>query len=189
MKKGYFAKKPNFHFPPLLMKLKRGGPAITQPKDAGLIIGYTGLGKNSKVLELGSGTGFMTVQLANIAKEVVSYDIMVNPAEKGRLTVEQPFLAFSDYTTSSQRVTLTANEQVSFFVEVIDTEYVFSHFEINGEKWINNPINIGTVTQNGYCQAVFTKIGTGPVSSNIGIFAFFIVLALLFGFIALRGVR
>ncbi len=74
MKKGTFAKKPDFHFPPLLKKLKRGGPAITQPKDAGLIIGYTGIGKDSRVLELGSGTGFMTVQLANIAREVVSYE-------------------------------------------------------------------------------------------------------------------
>lgn len=67
-------KKPEFHFPPLLKKLKRGGPAITQPKDAGLIIGYTGIGKESRVLELGSGSGFMTVQLANVVKEVVSYE-------------------------------------------------------------------------------------------------------------------
>lgn len=66
--------KPDFHFPPLLRKLKRGGPAITQPKDAGMVIAYTGIGKDSKVVELGSGTGFMTVQLANIAKEVVSYE-------------------------------------------------------------------------------------------------------------------
>ncbi|MBU0532484.1 methyltransferase domain-containing protein [Candidatus Micrarchaeota archaeon] len=67
-------KKTEFHFPALLTKLKRGGPAVTQPKDAGLIIGYTGIGKESKVIELGSGTGFMTVQLANIVKEVVSYE-------------------------------------------------------------------------------------------------------------------
>jgi tRNA (adenine57-N1/adenine58-N1)-methyltransferase len=66
--------KPDFHFPPLLRKLKRGGPAVTLPKDAGFIIAYTGIGKGSKVIELGSGTGFMTVQLANIAKEVVSYE-------------------------------------------------------------------------------------------------------------------
>jgi tRNA (adenine57-N1/adenine58-N1)-methyltransferase len=65
---------PDFHFPPLLRKLKRGGPAITLPKDAGFIIAYTGLGRESRVVELGAGTGFMTVQLANIAKEVVSYD-------------------------------------------------------------------------------------------------------------------
>jgi tRNA (adenine57-N1/adenine58-N1)-methyltransferase len=66
--------KPDFHFPPLLQKLKRGGPAVTLPKDAGFIIAYTGIGKDSRIIELGSGTGFMTVQLANIAKEVVSYE-------------------------------------------------------------------------------------------------------------------
>ena len=66
--------KPDFHFPPLLRKLKRGGPAVTLPKDAGMVIAYTGLGKDSRVVELGSGSGFMTVQMANIAKEVVSYE-------------------------------------------------------------------------------------------------------------------
>jgi tRNA (adenine57-N1/adenine58-N1)-methyltransferase len=66
--------KPDFHFPPLLRKLKRGGPAVTLPKDAGQVIAYTGLGKDSRVIELGSGSGFMTVQMANIAKEVVSYE-------------------------------------------------------------------------------------------------------------------
>ncbi|NYZ74135.1 methyltransferase domain-containing protein [Candidatus Micrarchaeota archaeon] len=66
--------KPDFHFPPLLRKMKRGGPAVTLPKDAGFIIAYTGLGRESRVIELGAGTGFMTVQLANIAKEVVSYE-------------------------------------------------------------------------------------------------------------------
>jgi tRNA (adenine57-N1/adenine58-N1)-methyltransferase len=66
--------KPDFHFPPVLRKLKRGGPAVTLPKDAGMIIAYTGLGKDSRVVELGSGSGFMTVQMARIAKEVVSYE-------------------------------------------------------------------------------------------------------------------
>lgn len=66
--------KPDFHFPPLIKKLKRGGPAVILPKDAGLLIAYTGVGKESRVIELGSGTGFMTVQLANIVKEVVSYE-------------------------------------------------------------------------------------------------------------------
>ncbi|MFA5050192.1 MAG: methyltransferase domain-containing protein [Candidatus Micrarchaeia archaeon] len=58
---------------PNLKKLKRG-PAVTLPKDAGTIIAYTGIGKNSKILELGSGSGFLTAQFANIAKEVVSYE-------------------------------------------------------------------------------------------------------------------
>lgn len=67
-------KKPDFHFPPLLRKLKRGGPAITLPKDAGLFIALSGIGRESRVIELGSGSGFMTVQMANIVKEVVSYE-------------------------------------------------------------------------------------------------------------------
>ena len=66
--------KPDFHFPKLLKKLKRGGPAVTLPKDAGMVIAYSGIGKDSKVVELGTGTGFMTVQLANIAKEVITYE-------------------------------------------------------------------------------------------------------------------
>jgi tRNA (adenine57-N1/adenine58-N1)-methyltransferase len=66
--------KPDFHFPELLRKAKRGGPAVTLPKDAGLVIGYTGIGRESRVLELGTGSGFMTMQLANIVKEVVTYE-------------------------------------------------------------------------------------------------------------------
>jgi len=66
--------KPDFHFPKMLKRLKRGGPAVTLPKDAGMVIAYSGIGKNSKVIELGTGTGFMTVQLANIAKEVITYE-------------------------------------------------------------------------------------------------------------------
>jgi tRNA (adenine57-N1/adenine58-N1)-methyltransferase len=58
---------------PLLTRLKRG-PAVTLPKDAGAIIAYTGIGKDSRIIELGSGSGFLTVQFANIAKEVISYE-------------------------------------------------------------------------------------------------------------------
>lgn len=58
---------------PMLQKLKRG-PAVTIPKDAGLIISYTAIGKESRVIELGSGSGFLTCQFANIVKEVISYE-------------------------------------------------------------------------------------------------------------------
>lgn len=89
MKKGSFSKKPDFHLPPLLKKLKRGGPAITLPKDAGPIIAYAGLGKDSKVIELGSGSGFMTVQMANVAKVVVSYEKRDEFLELARANVER----------------------------------------------------------------------------------------------------
>ncbi len=67
-------KKPELHFTPLLKKLKRGGPAVTIPKDAGIVIAYSGLNRNSKVVELGSGSGFMTIQMASIADHVVTYE-------------------------------------------------------------------------------------------------------------------
>ncbi len=68
-------KKPEFHFPPVFKKLKRGGPAIIQPKDAGMIIAYAGIGQKSRVLECGSGSGFLTVVLGSVAHEVISYEI------------------------------------------------------------------------------------------------------------------
>jgi len=85
--------KPDFHFPPLLRKLKRGGPAITLPKDAGMIMAYTGIGKESRVIELGSGSGFMTVQLANVAREVVSYEKRKEFLEIAEANVKRAALA------------------------------------------------------------------------------------------------
>ena len=43
-------------------------------QDAGMVLAYTGVGKKSRVVELGTGTGFMTIQLANIVKSVVTYE-------------------------------------------------------------------------------------------------------------------
>lgn len=81
--------KPDFHFPKTLKKLKRGGPAVTLPKDAGLVIAYSGIGKDSRVVELGTGTGFMTVQLANIAKEVITYEKRKEFAELAAANVKK----------------------------------------------------------------------------------------------------
>lgn len=67
-------KKPEFHFPPVFKKLRRGGPAIILPKDSGMIIAYAGINRDSRVLECGAGTGFLTVALAQVAKEVISYE-------------------------------------------------------------------------------------------------------------------
>ena len=67
-------KKPDFHFPVIFKKLKRGGPAIVLPKDSGAIIAYAGINRDSLVVEAGAGSGFLTVALASIAKEVISYE-------------------------------------------------------------------------------------------------------------------
>ncbi|MFT4297922.1 MAG: tRNA (adenine-N1)-methyltransferase [Candidatus Woesearchaeota archaeon] len=55
-------------------KMKRQAQIIT-PKDIGTIISETGINKDSKVLDAGSGSGALCCFLANICKKVVSYDI------------------------------------------------------------------------------------------------------------------
>ncbi len=54
--------------------LKRG-PQVILPKDIGLILGYSGVGKHSRCIDAGTGSGWLAVALARVAGEVVSYDI------------------------------------------------------------------------------------------------------------------
>jgi len=60
-----------------LMKKTKRGPQIILPKDAGLIITETGIGPGSKVIDAGTGTGWMASFLANIVGEkgrIVTYE-------------------------------------------------------------------------------------------------------------------
>ena len=59
--------------PPHYKRLKRG-PQVILPKDIGLIISYTGVHKNSLCVDAGTGSGWLAISLAKIAKEVTSYD-------------------------------------------------------------------------------------------------------------------
>ena len=56
-----------------LKKLKRG-PAIMINKDIGPILANANLTKDSTVLEAGSGSGSLTINLARFCKEVISYE-------------------------------------------------------------------------------------------------------------------
>ena len=60
-------------FPEILRKCKRG-PQVVLPKDIGVILAYSGVGKNSTVVDAGAGSGWLAVSLANIAKKVTSYE-------------------------------------------------------------------------------------------------------------------
>ncbi len=44
------------------------------PKDIGLIVAFTGIGKESRVVDAGAGSGWLALSLANIAKKVVTYE-------------------------------------------------------------------------------------------------------------------
>ena len=59
--------------PKYIEKLKRG-PQVVLPKDAGMIIAYSGISNQSLVLNAGAGSGWLDVQLGRIAKRVVSYE-------------------------------------------------------------------------------------------------------------------
>ncbi len=48
---------------------------IVPLKDIGSIIVETGINKNSKIVDAGSGSGALAIMLANFAKEVITYDI------------------------------------------------------------------------------------------------------------------
>ena len=67
-----------FVFSPLFIdlyrKIKRDAQIIPL-KDIGLIIAETGINKESKVLDAGSGSGALACFLAAIAKEVTTYEI------------------------------------------------------------------------------------------------------------------
>ena len=58
----------------LYRKIKRDAQIIPQ-KDIGLIIAETGINRESKVLDAGSGSGALACFIAAIAKEVVTYEI------------------------------------------------------------------------------------------------------------------
>lgn len=58
-------------------KIKRGAQIISL-KDIGAIITETGINKDSKILDAGSGSGALSCYLAHIAKEVITYDIEYN---------------------------------------------------------------------------------------------------------------
>ena len=61
------------HFPEILKKCKRG-PQVILPKDIGMILAYSGIGKNSVVVDAGAGSGWLAVSLANVAKKVTAYE-------------------------------------------------------------------------------------------------------------------
>jgi len=59
----------------ILKKLKRV-PQIIMPKDASLILGYTGISPNSLIVDAGTGSGFLAIFLAYYCRggKVVTYE-------------------------------------------------------------------------------------------------------------------
>ncbi|MBU3958035.1 MAG: methyltransferase domain-containing protein [Nanoarchaeota archaeon] len=67
----FIALKPNIV--DLLRKARRG-PQVVLAKDAAQILAVSGAGKNSLVVDAGSGSGFLAIFLANFVKKVFTYE-------------------------------------------------------------------------------------------------------------------
>ena len=73
---------------PLLNKLKRG-PQVILPKDIGMILAFTGIGKASKVVDAGAGSGWLAISLGNVCKSVVTYERREEFAELTKMNAER----------------------------------------------------------------------------------------------------
>lgn len=60
--------------PDMLRKVRRA-PQVVLAKDAGVIAGKVGLCKEDKVVEAGTGSGYLTIFLAGVASKVYSYEV------------------------------------------------------------------------------------------------------------------
>lgn len=116
-----------------LEKIKRG-PQTMSKKDIGEIIVRTGMNKDSKVLEIGSGSGALTSFMARIAKEVISYDIKEDNTKIVRKNLENLEI------TNVKLITKDASknmEEKDFNIATIDIKEPWTVLE-NVSKAINS---------------------------------------------------
>jgi tRNA (adenine57-N1/adenine58-N1)-methyltransferase catalytic subunit len=85
--------------PPHFRRLKRG-PQVITPKDVGMIIAYTGIGKESVCVDAGTGSGWLAISLARICKNVTSYDIREEFTKIGEKNKELEHLDNLDFRSA-----------------------------------------------------------------------------------------
>ncbi len=74
------------YLPEHYRRLKRA-PQVILPKDIGIILAYTGVNRDSVCVDAGTGSGWLAVSLARVAKHVTSYDVredFIKIAERNR---------------------------------------------------------------------------------------------------------
>ena len=77
-------------------KLKRG-PQVILPKDIGIILAYSGVGKESVCVDAGTGSGWLALSLARVCKHVYSYELredFIEIAEKNRKILDLDNITF-----------------------------------------------------------------------------------------------
>lgn len=95
MGKKFFILKPSII--DLIEKMEKRAQVV-YPKDSAIIIGLTGLGSGSKVVEAGTGVAGMTLMLANAIRpegKVYTYEIRKEHQEQARAHIEEAGLSKS----------------------------------------------------------------------------------------------
>ncbi len=94
-------------------KMKRG-PQMPLPKDIGAIIAYTGIGKDSVIVDAGAGSGGIALFLAHLVKHVYTYDVREDHCTIVRKNAE--FLCITNITITCKDITLgIAEKDVDLF--------------------------------------------------------------------------
>ncbi len=96
-----------------IKKLKRG-PQVILPKDIGIIITETGIGKNSKILEAGTGSGMLTSYLANISKKVITYEKRENFYELAKKNFTK--LGFKNIKLVNKNISEANEKNIDVFI-------------------------------------------------------------------------
>ena len=80
--------------PDLFHHLERTG-APMMPRDVGLVVGHTGVGREDRVLDAGTGTGVLAAYLGRLGAEVLTYEVDAEFADVARQNIETAGVADS----------------------------------------------------------------------------------------------
>ncbi|MBD3303827.1 methyltransferase domain-containing protein [Candidatus Woesearchaeota archaeon] len=89
-------------------KLRRA-PQTVIPKDFGMIIAETGLGKNDTVVDAGTGAGALACALANVCKKVITYETREDHIEVAKENIK--FLGIKNITIKNKDITKGITEK------------------------------------------------------------------------------
>ncbi len=78
------------------------GPQIVLQKDIGLILAKTGINQESRVVDAGGGSGSLCFSLANVCKEITTYEI--NPEHYRILVKNAALLGIKNLTIKQENV-------------------------------------------------------------------------------------
>lgn len=120
------------------------GPAVISRKDIGNIIVTTGINKDSKIVDIGTGSGMLALYLANISSSVTSYEKNKQFYETAKKNAEKLDIKI----TIKNRDALEGIDEKDLDVITIDLK----------EPWLFLPYAAKAIKSGGFCVAYVPHI-------------------------------